>query len=106
MAIVNKNKNRTIILITLLLAILTILLFTGILFYTRLRASYRKIFQLNNALQNKPFPENEIADIDSIEQKRYSLFLEIQQLMENEKFYLKRGITIANLSTALVSNDK
>jgi len=32
--------------------------------------------------------------------------LEIQQLMENEKFYLKPGITVSDISTAMTSNDK
>jgi len=102
----NKNKNKTIILFRILFIILILFLFTGIMLYVRLRASYRKIFQLNNTIPNKPFQDKNIADSDSNEQKLYSLFLEIQQLMENKNFFLRPGLTISDLSTALGSNDK
>ncbi|MFM7089877.1 MAG: tetratricopeptide repeat protein, partial [Bacteroidota bacterium] len=97
----NKNKNKTIILFRILFIILILFLFTGIMLYVRLRASYRKIFQLNNTIPNKPIQDKNIADSDSNEQKLYSLFLEIQQLMENENFFLRPGLTISDLSTAL-----
>jgi AraC-like DNA-binding protein len=102
----NKNKNKTIILFRILFIILILFLFTGIMLYIRLHASYRKIFQLNNTIPNKPIQDKNIADSDSNEQKLYSLFLEIQQLMENENFFLRPGLTISDLSTALGSNDK
>lgn len=106
MAKANKNKNKTIILFIIIIAIFIILLGIVILFHLKLRASYRKLYQLNNTSPDKLILDNNIKDSDTNEQKHYLLFLEIQQLMENEKFYLKSGITIADLSTALGSNDK
>ena len=106
MAKANKNKNRTIILFTILTIIFIILLVIGIVFYLKLRASYRKIFQLNNTPQHKPIHDKIVSDIDSNDQKLYSLFTEIQQLMAEGKFYLKPGITISDVSTALGTNDK
>ena len=102
----NKNKNRTIILFTILTIIFIILLVLGIVFYLKLRASYRKIFQLNHTPQDKPIHDKIVSDIDGNDQKLYLLFTEIQQLMESEKFYLKPSITISDVSTALGSNDK
>lgn len=102
----NKNKNRTIILFTILIIIFIILLVIGIVFYLKLRASYRKIFQLNHTPQDKPIHDKIVSDIDGNDQKLYLLFTEIQQLMESEKFYLKTSITISDVSTALGTNDK
>ena len=102
----NKNKNRTIILFTILTIIFIILLVLGIVFYLKLRASYRKIFQLNHTPQDKPIHDKIVSDIDGNDQKLYLLFTEIQQLMESEKFYLKPSITISDVSTALGTNDK
>jgi AraC-like DNA-binding protein len=102
----NKDKNRTIILFTILIIIFIILLVIGIVFYLKLRASYRKIFQLNHTPQHKPIHDKSVSDIDNNDQKLYLLFTEIQQLMESEKFYLKPSITISDVSTALGTNDK
>ena len=102
----NKNKNRTIILFTILIIIFIILLVVGIVFYLKLRTSYRKIFQLNHASQVKPIHDKITSEIDNNDQKLYLLFTEIQQLMESEKFYLKPSITISDVSTAIGSNDK
>jgi AraC-like DNA-binding protein len=102
----NKNKNKTIILFTILIIIFIIILVIGIIFYLKLRDSYKKIFQLNNMLPDKALQDVIIGDEDSNEQKLYLLFTEIQQLMEEEKFYLKPGITISDVSTALGTNDK
>jgi AraC-like DNA-binding protein len=102
----NKNKNRTIILFTILIIIFIILLVIGIVFYLKLRASYRKIFQLNHTPKDKLIHEKIVSDIDGNDQKLYLLFTEIQQLMESEKFYLKPSITISDVSTALGTNDK
>jgi AraC-like DNA-binding protein len=102
----NKNKNRRLILYTILIIIFIILLVVGIVFYLKLRTSYRKIFQLNHASQVKPIHDKITSEIDNNDQKLYLLFTEIQQLMENEKFYLKPGITISDVSTAIGSNDK
>ncbi|MFM7091084.1 MAG: helix-turn-helix domain-containing protein, partial [Bacteroidota bacterium] len=106
MAKANKNKNKTIILFIIIIAIFIILLGIVILFHLKLRASYRKLYQLNNTSPDKLILDNNIKDSDSNEQKLYSLFLEIQQLMENENFFLRPGLTISDLSTALGSNDK
>jgi AraC-like DNA-binding protein len=102
----NKNKNKTIILFTILIIIFIIILVIGIIFYLKLRDSYKKIFQLNNMVPDKALQDVIIGDEDSNEQKLYLLFTEIQQLMEEEKFYLKPGITISDVSTALGTNDK
>jgi AraC-like DNA-binding protein len=102
----NKNKNRTIILFTILIIIFIIILVIGIIFYLKLRDSYKKIFQLNNLVPDKGLQDVIIGDEDSNEQKLYLLFTEIQQLMEEEKFYLKPGITVSDVSTALGTNDK
>lgn len=102
----NKNKNKTIILFTILIIIFIIILVIGIIFYLKLRDSYKKIFQLNNIVSDKALQDVIIGDEDSNEQKLYLLFTEIQQLMEEEKFYLKPGITISDVSTALGTNDK
>ena len=102
----NKNKNRTIILFTILIIIFIILLLVSIVFYLKLRDSYRKIFHLNNIPHFKLVQDKITPDTDGNDQKLYSLFLEIQQLMENEKFYLKPGITVSDISTAMTSNDK
>jgi AraC-like DNA-binding protein len=102
----NKNKNRRIILYTILIIIFIILLVIGIVFYLKLRTSYRKIFQLNHASQDKPNYDKITSEIDNNDQKLYLLFTEIQQLMESEKFYLKPSITISDVSTAIGSNDK
>jgi AraC-like DNA-binding protein len=106
MAKANKNKNRTIILFTILTIIFIILLVIGIIFYLKLRDSYKKIFQLNNALPDKVMQQIITDNDDSNDQKLYSFFTEIQQLMEEGKFYLKPGITISDVSTALGTNDK
>jgi AraC-like DNA-binding protein len=106
LATANKNKNKTIILFTILIIILIILLVIGIVFYLKLRASYRKIFQLNHTPQDKLIHEKIVSDIDGNDQKLYLLFTEIQQLMESEQFYLKPSITISDVSTALGTNDK
>jgi AraC-like DNA-binding protein len=74
--------------------------------YLKLRDSYKKLFQLNNMVPDKALQDVIIGDEDSNEQKLYLLFTEIQQLMEEEKFYLKPGITISDVSTALGTNDK
>ena len=102
----NKNKNRRIILYTILIIIFIILLVVGIVFYLKLRTSYRKIFQLNHTSQDKPIHDKISSEIDNNDQKLYLLFTEIQQLMESEKFYLKPSITISDVSTAIGSNDK
>ena len=102
----NKNKNRRIILFTILIIIFIILLVVGIVFYLKLRTSYRKIFQLNHTSQVKPIHDKITSEIDNNDQKLYLLFTEIQQLMESEKFYLKPSITISDVSTAIGSNDK
>jgi AraC-like DNA-binding protein len=102
----NKNKNRTIILFTILIIIFIIILVIGIIFYLKLRDSYKKIFQLNNIVSDKAAQDIIEGEADSNEQKLYLLFTEIQQLMEKEKFYLKPGITISDVSTALGTNDK
>lgn len=102
----NKNKNKTIILFTILIIIFIIIIVIGIIFYLKLRDSYKKIFQLNNMVPDKALQDVIIGDEDSNEQKLYLLFTEIQQLMEEEKFYLKPGITISDVSTALGTNDK
>jgi AraC-like DNA-binding protein len=102
----NKNKTRTIILFTILTIMFKILLIIVIVFYLKLRASYRKIFQLNHTPLSKTINDKIASDIDSNDQKLYLLFTEIQQLMESEKFYLKPSITISDVSTALGSNDK
>jgi AraC-like DNA-binding protein len=106
MAKANKNKNRTIILFTILTIIFIILLVIGIIFYLKLRDSYKKLFQLNNALPDKVMQQIITDNDDSNDQKLYSLFTEIQQLMAEGKFYLKPGITISDVSTALGTNDK
>jgi len=102
----NKNKNRTIILFTILIIIFIIILVIGIIFYLKLRDSYKKIFQLNNIVSDKAAQDIIEGEADSNEQKLYLLFTEIQLLMEKEKFYLKPGITISDVSTALGTNDK
>ena len=102
----NKNKNRTIILFTFLIIMFIILLVIVIVFYLKLRGSYRKIFQLNHTPQGKPVHDKISSEIDNNDQKLYLLFTEIQQLMENEKFYLKPSITISDVSTTLGTNDK
>jgi AraC-like DNA-binding protein len=102
----NKNKNRRIILYTIIIIIFIILLVVGIVFYLKLRTSYRKIFQLNHTSQDKPIHDKITSEIDNNDQKLYLLFTEIQQLMESEKFYLKPSITISDVSTAIGSNDK
>ena len=102
----NKNKNRRIILYTIIIIIFIILLVVGIVFYLKLRTSYRKIFQLNHTSQDKPIHDKISSEIDNNDQKLYLLFTEIQQLMESEKFYLKPSITISDVSTAIGSNDK
>ena len=106
LATANKNKNRTIVIFIILIIIFIILLVIGIVFYLKLRASYRKIFQLNHTPQDKLIHEKIVSDIDGNDQKLYLLFTEIQQLMESEKFYLKPSITISDVSTALGTNDK
>ena len=106
LATANKNKNRTIVIFIILIIIFIILLVIGIVFYLKLRASYRKIFQLNHTPQHKPIHDKTVSDIDSNDQKLYLLFTEIQQLMESEQFYLKPSITISDVSTALGTNDK
>jgi AraC-like DNA-binding protein len=83
-----------------------ILLVIVIVFYLKLSASYRKIFQLNHISQVKPIHDKISSEIDTNDQKLYLLFTEIQQLMESEKFYLKPSITISDVSTAIGSNDK
>lgn len=102
----NKNKNLTIIIFTILIIIFIILSVIGIVFYLKLRASYRKIFQLNQTPLDKPIHDKIVSDIDGNDQKLYLLFTEIQQLMESEKFYLKPSITISDVSTSLGTNDK
>ena len=102
----NKNKNRTIILFTILIIIFIIILVIGIIFYLKLRDSYKKIFQLNNIVSDKAAQDIIEGEADSNEQKLFLLFTEIQLLMEKEKFYLKPGITISDVSTALGTNDK
>ena len=102
----NKKKNKTIILFTFLIIIFIIILVIGIIFYLKLRDSYKKIFQLNNIVSDKAAQDIIEGEADSNEQKLYLLFTEIQLLMEKEKFYLKPGITISNVSTALGTNDK
>jgi AraC-like DNA-binding protein len=102
----NKNKNKTIILFTILIIIFIIILVIGIIFYLKLRDSYKKIFQLNNIVSDKAAQDIIEGEADSNEQKLYLLFTEIQLLMEKEKFYLKPGITISDVSTALGTNDK
>ena len=106
LSIANKNKNRTIVIFIILIIVFIILIVIGIVFYLKLHASYRKIFQLNHTPQDKPMYDKISSESDNNDQKLYLLFTEIQQLMESEKFYLKPSITISDVSTALGTNDK
>jgi AraC-like DNA-binding protein len=103
---VNKLKNKTIIVNSFIIIILIFILVLVAILYLKLRDSYKKLFQLNNMVPDKALQDVIIGDEDSNEQKLYLLFTEIQQLMEEEKFYLKPGITISDVSTALGTNDK
>ena len=103
---VNKLKNKTIIVNSVIIIILIFILVLVAILYLKLRDSYKKLFQLNNMVPDKALQDVIIDDEDSNEQKLYLLFTEIQQLMEEEKFYLKPGITISDVSTALGTNDK
>ena len=103
---VNKLKNKTIIVNSVIIIILIFILVLVAILYLKLRDSYKKLFQLNNMVPDKALQDVIIDDEDSNEQKLYLLFTEIQQLMEEEKFYLKLGITISDVSTALGTNDK
>lgn len=102
----NKLKNKTIIVNSVIIIILIFILVLVAILYLKLRDSYKKLFQLNNMVPDKALQDVIIGDEDSNEQKLYLLFTEIQQLMEEEKFYLKPGITISDVSTALGTNDK
>lgn len=102
----NKFKNKTIVINTIIIILLAFVLILIVILYLKLRSSYRKIFQLNNLPPIKPVLDIITPDTDSTDQKLHTLFSEIQQFMENEKFYLKPSLTISDLSTALVSNDK
>ena len=103
---VNKLKNKTIIANSVIIIILIFILVLVAILYLKLRDSYKKLFQLNNMVPDKALQDVIIDDEDSNEQKLYLLFTEIQLLMEQEKFYLKPGITISDVSTALGTNDK
>ena len=103
---VNKLKNKTIIVNSVIIIILIFILVLVAILYLKLRDSYKKLFQLNNMVPDKALQDVIIGDEDSNEQKLYLLFTEIQQLMEEEKFYLKPGITVSDVSTALGTNDK
>ena len=103
---VNKLKNKTIIANSVIIIILIFILVLVAILYLKLRDSYKKLFQLNNMVPDKALQDVIIDDEDSNEQKLYLLFTEIQLLMEEEKFYLKPGITISDVSTALGTNDK
>ena len=103
---VNKLKNKTIIVNSVIIIILIFILVLVAILYLKLRDSYKKLFQLNNMVPDKALQDVIIDDEDSNEQKLYLLFTEIQLLMEEEKFYLKPGITISDVSTALGTNDK
>ena len=103
---VNKLKNKTIIVNSVIIIILIFILVLVAILYLKLRDSYKKLFQLNNMVPDKALQDVIIDDEDSNEHKLYLLFTEIQQLMEEEKFYLKPGITISDVSTALGTNDK
>ena len=102
----NKLKNKTIIVNSVIIIILIFILVLVAILYLKLRDSYKKLFQLNNMVPDKALQDVIIGNEDSNEQKLYLLFTEIQQLMEEEKFYLKPGITISDVSTALGTNDK
>ena len=102
----NKIKSNTMIIYTVIIIFLVLVLILLVILYLKLRDSYKKIFQLNNIPHFKLVQDKIIPDTDGNDQKLYSLFLEIQQLMENEKFYLKPGITVSDISTAMTSNDK
>ena len=103
---VNKLKNKTIIANSVIIIILIFILVLVAILYLKLRDSYKKLFQLNNMVPDKALQDVIIDDEDSNEQKLYLLFTEIQLLMEQEKFYIKPGITISDVSTALGTNDK
>lgn len=102
----NKIKSKTMIIYSVIIIFLVLVLILLFILYLKLRDSYRKLFQLNHAPLLKPVQDYIAPDSDGNDQKLYSLFLEIQLLMENEKFYLKTSITISDLSTAMTSNDK
>ena len=102
----NKIKSKTMIIYTVIIIFLVLVLILLVILYLKLRDSYRKIFHLNNVPHFKLVQDKITPDTDGNDQKLYSLFLEIQQLMENEKFYLKPGITVSDISTAMTSNDK
>lgn len=102
----NKIKSKTMIIYTVIIIFLVLVLILLVILYLKLRDSYRKIFHLNKISDFKLVQDKITPDTDGNDQKLYSLFLEIQQLMENEKFYLKPGITISDISTAMTSNDK
>lgn len=102
----NKFKSKTIIVNSGITIILIFILVLVAILYLKLRDSYKKLFQLNNMVPDKALPDVIIGDEDSNEQKLYLLITEIQQLMEEKKFYLKPRITISDISTALGTNDK
>lgn len=102
----NKFKNKTIFINSIIIVFLIIVLIVAAFLYLKLRSSYRKIFQLNQLPHTKPIQDKMKPEIESNDDKIYLLFSEIQHFMENEKFYLKPGITISDLSTALGTNDK
>lgn len=102
----NKFKSKTIIVNSAIIIVLIFILILAAILYLKLRDSYKKLFQLNNASPDKAMQDIIVEDDDSNDQKLYPLFTEIQQLMEEEKFYLKPGITISDVSTAMGTNDK
>lgn len=102
----NKIKSKTMIIYTVIIIFLVLVLILLVILYLKLRDSYRKIFHLNKISDFKLVQDKITPDTDGNDQKLYSLFLEIQLLMENEEFYLKPGITISDISTAMTSNDK
>lgn len=102
----NKFKSKTIIVNSVIIIVLIFILILAAILYLKLRDSYKKLFQLNNALPDKAMQDIIVEDDDSNDQKLYPLFTEIQQLMEEQKIYLKPGITISDVSTAMGTNDK
>lgn len=103
---INKIKTTTIFVNTVVIMFLVFALVATAIFYFELQKSYRKIYQLNSSDSKIPFSDNLSGDHEDNDSKLYFLFSEMQKLMEEKKFYQKPGITISELSTALISNDK
>jgi len=101
----NARKNQTILLVVLLIGLLAGGLLLFIYQSHQIHQRDRRIIDLNVPKILPGITPDQVMK-DGSADKLFPLFLDLQQLMEKEKWYMRPGLTISDLSSRLMTNNK